>query len=104
MKALAHEGPRKFNRTRHALIALCIGAMPLAALAQQASSPTTSDPQTGASATHKSTHKKTHTTKMAPNSTGGASNAPNELGAGKGAAGDNSGAPTAPANGSGGGN
>jgi hypothetical protein len=95
---------RKFSHTRHALIAICIGTMPLVALAQQASSPTTSDPQTGAPATHQSTHKKTHTTKMAPNSTGGASNAPNELGTGKGAAGDNSGAATAPANGSGGGN
>ena len=98
---------RKISHARHALIAICIGAMPLVALAQQASSPTTSDPQTGTSATHKSTHKKTHTTQMSPNSTGGASNAPNVVGAGKGmngTDGTNSGAPTAPANGAGGGN
>jgi hypothetical protein len=92
--------------TRKALVAICLGAMPLVVLAQQASSPTTSDPQTGASATHKGMHKnkKAHTTEMSPDSTGGASNSPNAVGAGHGTTGNNSGGATAPEKGAGGGN
>jgi hypothetical protein len=92
------------TRASKALIAMGLCAMPLVVLAQQASSPTTSDPQTGTSATHMSKHKKAHTTEMSPNSTGGASDAPNAVGAGHGTTGNNSGAATAPEKGSGGGN
>jgi hypothetical protein len=94
-----------FKITGNALIAACIGAMPLVALAQQASSPTTSDPQTGASTTPtKHMHKKKTSNAAMSNSTGGASNAPNSIGAGNGAAGTNSGTATAPQKGTGGGN
>jgi hypothetical protein len=91
------------RRTRRALIALSIGAMPLAAMAQQASSPTTSDPQTGAPAMQKSTHK-THVKKMSPNSTGGASNSANVLGKSNGAGANDTGGAATPGNGAAGGN
>ena len=91
------------HRARHALIALCIGAVPLTVLAE-ASSPTTSDAQTGTpmhSTTH-AKHKKTgSSTDVRPNSTGGASNAPNKMGGHAGVPDANGGDSTAPQNGAG---
>ncbi|CAM2146129.1 conserved exported protein of unknown function [Pararobbsia alpina] len=89
---------------RRALVTFCALSLPLVAMADEASSPTANDPQVGASAPHHTMKHKKATTSGYSNSTGGASNSGNAIGAGNGAPSNNSGSPTAPMKGTGGGN